>query len=63
MDDDFYSAYHRPDPTVFEDYGPAEIDTGLLDPSGRPIFRPNPNVKMRIGFHSPTLVTPGARKL
>lgn len=53
-EDDFYSAYNRRDPEVFEDYGPAEVNTGLLDARGDPIYKPNPRAKRRIGFHVPS---------
>lgn len=54
MEEDFYSAYNRNDPTVFEDYGPSEIPTGLLDRLGNPILKSNPKIKPPIGFHRPS---------
>lgn len=53
-EDDFYSAYTRPDPHVFEDYGPASVNTGLLDGRGNPIMKANPMAKQPIGFHRPS---------
>lgn len=54
MSDDFYAAYNWPTPTVFEDYGPAQVDTGLVDSRGNTITKVNPNRKPPIGFHRPS---------
>lgn len=53
-EDDFLSAYIRSDPTIFEDYGPAEVATGVLDSRGQPIMKSNPRAKQPIGFHRPS---------
>jgi hypothetical protein len=54
-DEDFYSV--KIDPTVFEDFGPARVDTGLVDSWGHPITKPNPRQKDRIGFVIPSITS------
>ena len=61
--DDYVVYYEPPETrTVFEDFGPARVSTGVLDPSGHPIYNRNPNIKQPIGFHKPTPVTPGVKR-
>ena len=52
MYDDFYEV--RINPTVFEDFGPEQVDTGLLDHRGDAIYKRNPRAKDPVGFIVPS---------
>lgn len=53
--DNYHVYYETPDNrTVFEDFGPERVDTGLVTPRGHPITKPNPQAKDRIGFVIPS---------
>ena len=55
--DDYYQV--QINPSVFEDFGPERVDTGLLNHRGDTIYKRNPRAKDPIGFIVPS---PGTRK-